>query len=152
MRVLPILMLVVAGCSNSATQPGGTNVAGAAAKSGLIVKVATATKPPIHLQEGTMAAFAVEAKEKSASVRSVTVRPDVASLPIDATLCQTNPSTGQCLNAPSPSLKVNINHNQAVVFSVFLTATGSISKGTVGVEFTEKRALIGSGKVAVTTK
>ncbi len=99
-----------------------------------------------------MAAFAVEAKEKSASVRNVTVRPDVASLPIDATLCQTKPSTGQCLNAPSPSLKVNINHNQAVVFSVFLTATGSISKGTVGVEFTEKGALIGSGKVAVTTK
>jgi hypothetical protein len=155
MRVLPILMLVVAGCSSATTLPSVVDVAGgasAAAHRGLVVKVATATKPPIHLQKGTMDAFAVEGKEESASVRNVTVRPDVGSLPIDATLCQTNPSTGQCLSAPSPSLKVNVNHNQVVVFSVFLTATGSIAKGTVRVDFTEKGALVGSGKVAVTTK
>ena len=155
MRVLPILMLVVAGCSSSANLPGGTNIAAAAraaAKSGLVVKVATAGKQPIHLQTGEMSAFAVFAKEQSAAVRNVTVRSNVGNLPLDATLCQSNPSTGQCLNAPSPSLEVNIRHNQAVTFSVFLTATGSISKGTVRVEFTEKGALLGSGKVTVTTK
>jgi hypothetical protein len=149
------LMLVVAGCSSATTLPGAVDVLGgasAAAHKGLVVKVATDTKPPIHLQKGTATAFAVEAKEESAAVRNVTVQVDVTNLPIDATLCQTNPATGQCLSAPSPSIEMNIRHNQVVAFSVFLTATGSISKGTVRVDFTEKGTLIGSGKVAVTTK
>ena len=145
----------MAGCSSSTTLPGVVGVAGgasAAAHKGLVVKVATVTKPPIHVQKGTTGAFAVEAKEESTAVRNVAVQVDVAKLPIDGTLCQTNPSTGQCLSAPGPSLEINIRHNQVVAFSVFLTATGSISKGTVSVNFTDKNALIGSGKVTVTTK
>jgi hypothetical protein len=155
MRTVPAIALLVAGCSSVASPPNVISVppsARQAAKSGFLVDVATATKPPIHLPKGGSGAFAVLAEDKSAADRNVIVQVDAGSLPIDAMLCQTVPN-GQCKSAPTPlPLELNMGHNQPVSFSVFLTATDSIALGTVTVNFTQKGALLGSGKVTVTTK
>jgi hypothetical protein len=147
-------MLFVAGCSSSTALPGAVNADGSArapAHGGLLVKIATAEKPPIHLRKGEPSAFAVAAKDESAAYRNVTVSVNVGKLPIGAALCQSN-EAGQCLSAPSSSVQLSIRHNAVVTFSVFLTVTGSIPKGTIRVDFTQKAALIGSGNVTVTTE
>jgi hypothetical protein len=152
--LLPVLMLFIAGCSSSAL-PGAVNADGSASLAphggGLVVKIATAEKPPIHMRKGGTSAFAVAAKDESAAYRNVTVQVSVGKLPLGAALCQSN-EVGQCLSAPSASVRASIRHNEVATFSVFLTATGSIALGTVRVDFYEKGALIGSGNVTVTTK
>ena len=49
-----------------------------------------------------------------------------AALPASLTLCQTNPSNGQCLAAPSSTLTTVIGANATPTFSFFATATGAI--------------------------
>ena len=50
-----------------------------------------------------------------------------ATLPVSLTLCQTNPTTGQCLAAPSSTLTATIGANATPTFSIFATTTGAIS-------------------------
>jgi hypothetical protein len=161
MKILPVLALLLAGCASSMPLPGAVTVAGstgaaaspAGANTGhLVLKIATATKPPLHIAIGSSGAFAILAKNNSISDQHVTVSFDVGKLPINATLCESNPQTGQCLAAPSATLELKILHGQAPTFSAFLTPTKAISLGTVRVEFTQKSAVLGSGKVTVTTK
>jgi hypothetical protein len=156
MRLLPVLMLFVAGCSSLAPLPGAVNDAGgsaiASAKKGLVVKVATASKQPIQIKVGGVGAFAVLAKNKSAALNGIIVSVNVGDLPMSGVLCQTS-ANGQCAAPPNSSiLQVNIAHNQALTFAVFLTPTDKISKGTVKVQFLKGKTVIASGHVTVTTK
>jgi hypothetical protein len=51
-----------------------------------------------------------------------------STMPLTATVCQTNPSTGQCLAPPAPSVTTTINQNQNTTWTVFLTASGTIAQ------------------------
>ncbi len=48
------------------------------------------------------------------------------SLPISLSVCETNPTTGQCLNPPSDVLSTTINAGATPTFAVFATASGAI--------------------------
>jgi hypothetical protein len=54
------------------------------------------------------------------------VRLSNPSLPLTATVCQTDPNTGQCLSTPSASAFVTIDQNQNTTWTAFLTANGAI--------------------------
>jgi hypothetical protein len=44
------------------------------------------------------------------------------SLPVTFTICRTDPGTGQCLQAPTPTVTTSIDPNETPTFSVFLNA------------------------------
>jgi hypothetical protein len=147
-------MLLIAGCSNAAVLPGPGDVAGSAipmAKGGILVKIATASKQPIQIPVGGTGAFAIAAKNRGAALNGLIVSVDVGNLPMTGTICQTS-DTGQCFAPPNASiLQVNMAHNQAMTFSVFLEVTDKISKGTVKVQFLKGKTVIASGHVTVTS-
>jgi hypothetical protein len=77
-----------------------------------------------------------------------------ASLPLTATICQSNPSTGQCLAAPAPSVTLNYTSGSTPTFSVFLNASAPIALNPAGsrafVRFKDSTGAIhGSTSVAV---
>ena len=51
-----------------------------------------------------------------------------AGLPVNLSICQTNPSTGQCTNpaTPGPSATVAVANNQTVTFTVFAKGAGTV--------------------------
>jgi YVTN family beta-propeller protein len=49
-----------------------------------------------------------------------------ATLPVTLTLCQTDPTSGQCLQPPGPSVTLTINAGDTPTFAVFVSATGAI--------------------------
>jgi hypothetical protein len=51
-----------------------------------------------------------------------------AGLPVNLSICQTNPSTGQCTNpaTPGPSATVAVANNQTVTFTVFVKGAGTV--------------------------
>jgi hypothetical protein len=88
----------------------------------------------------------------------ITVSADTggASLPLSLGVCQTNPSTGQCLAGATSSVTVQIDANTTPTFALFLGTTGSIpfSPGLnrVFVRFrTASGVTAGSTSVAVRT-
>jgi hypothetical protein len=89
------------------------------------------------------------------------VRLSDSSLPLTATVCQTDPNTGQCLSPPSSSVPVTVNHNQNTTWTAFLTANGTIpvdpAHSRVYFEFYDDNlgspgTIRGSTNVAVTTQ
>lgn len=115
------------------------------------ITVATATKQPIHLSSAETA-FEVAAYNDSAeSYKRVTVRFDMNGLPVNGTLCETS-TNGQCLEAPKPSIDIEIRAKATVYIAAFVSAAGSIPHGTISVQFVDGDKLLGSGKVTVTTK
>jgi hypothetical protein len=48
-------------------------------------------------------------------------------LPLSMTICQTNPSTGQCLSPPAASTTTTVASNQTVTYSVFVQASGNVA-------------------------
>jgi hypothetical protein len=80
-----------------------------------------------------------------------------ASMPLTATVCQTNPSNGQCMSTPSASVTTTINQNQNTTWSVFLQANGPITAdpahNRVYFEFVDSNGVVrGSTSTAVTTQ
>jgi hypothetical protein len=74
------------------------------------------------------AAFAVaSANVGVAAPITVSVDTGSASLPLSATICQSNPGTGQCLAAPSTSVSLDDTAGATPTFSVFLQSTGAIA-------------------------
>ena len=73
------------------------------------------------------AAFAV-ASANAGATAPITVSIDTgsATLPLSATLCQSNPGTGQCLAPPSTSVALDYAAGATPTFSVFLQSTGVI--------------------------
>jgi hypothetical protein len=82
-----------------------------------------------------------------------------AALPLELTLCQTNPTNGQCINptTPAPSVMTQINAGQTPTYTVFGKANGPISFNPglhrINVRFkTQAGGTVGSTSVAVQTQ
>jgi virginiamycin B lyase len=56
----------------------------------------------------------------------VSVDTGLSILPVTTAICQTNPTTGACLEAPQPNLFVNLPAGTSATFSVFVTATSAV--------------------------
>jgi hypothetical protein len=109
---------------------------------------------------GGTSAFTVAAENQSgASYPSITVKTSTGtntSLPVQMTICQTNPSSGQCLAAPAPTVTLAPFAEDAnATFSVFVTATAAIASNPnneVFVLFTNPSgSVLGSASVEVVT-
>jgi hypothetical protein len=109
---------------------------------------------------GGTAAFTVAAENQSGgSYPSITVKTSTGtntSLPVEMTICQTNPSSGQCLAAPGPTVTLAPFASDAdATFSVFVTATAAIASSPnneVFVLFTNPSgSVLGSASVEVVT-
>ena len=78
------------------------------------------------------------------------------SLQGNVSICQTNPGTGACLAAPTPSLSTTVNGGQTVTFSAFLTSNGmpipfDPANRRLLVHFRQAGIPVGSASVAVRT-
>jgi hypothetical protein len=109
---------------------------------------------------GGSSAFTVAAENQSGqSFASITVKTSTGSnpsLPVQVTICETNPSTGQCLAAPASTVTLSSFAPGAnASFSVFVTATAAIASSPsneVVVLFTNPSGtVLGSASVEVVT-
>lgn len=110
---------------------------------------------------GGQSAFGVyiknTAKQADPSV-AVSTSTDPATLPVELTLCETNPNTAQCLAAPAKSVELaSLPSGANRSFTVFVTAKSSIaddpSSNRINVLFKNSLGIVeASGSVAVTTK
>jgi hypothetical protein len=124
----------------------------------IIALAATSTNDgTVAIPQGGAAAFAVATTNLGAGA-SIAVSADTGSavLPVLLTLCQTNPSNGQCLSPPADSLGLTIVSGAAPTFSVFAQAKGPIpfapGASRVFVRFTDGNGnLHGATSVAVKT-
>ena len=114
----------------------------------------------LTLQVGGSAAFAVASENQSGqSYPSITVKTSTGanpSLPVQITLCQTNPSTGQCMAAPGPTVTIApFAAGATPTFSVFVTANAAIassSSNEILMLFTNPSGtVLGSASVLVLT-
>ena len=104
------------------------------------------------------AAFAVGAKnngkEADPSI-TVTTSKQPATLPVDVTLCQENPKTGQCLAPPAHSVEIGtLAAGANKIFSVFVAANSAVpkdpSEDRINVLFKNSQGVVlGSGSVGV---
>ncbi len=124
----------------------------------VIALAATASNDGIaKIPAGGASAFAVASSNVGASSQIVvSVDTGSASLPLTATLCQSNPSTGACLATPSSTVTLTDTAGAAPTFSVFLQANGTIpfapAASRVFVRFKDQAGGIhGSTSVAVET-
>ena len=72
-------------------------------------------------------AFAVATVNVGASA-SITASADTgsASLPVNISLCQTDPGTGQCISSIGPSVTTTINANATPTFGIFVQGNGNV--------------------------
>jgi hypothetical protein len=89
----------------------------------------------------------------------VTADTGSAALPLELTLCQTNPANGQCINPPTPAASVTtqINGGGTPTYTVFGKANGPIGldpgRHRINVRFkTQAGGTVGSTSVAVRTE
>ena len=82
----------------------------------------------IEVPSGGSAAFAVASDNVGATAPIiVSVDTGTVVLPVTATVCQSNPSNGQCLAPPAATVSLNYAAGATPTFSIFLQATGSIA-------------------------
>jgi YVTN family beta-propeller protein len=112
----------------------------------------------VTVPQGGTGAFAV-ATVNIGIASSITVSLDtgIATLPVDLSICESNPTTGQCLAPPTPTVAVNYAAGATPTFSVFVQSTGPIpfspADSRVFVRFEDSGGAIhGSTSVAVDTK
>jgi DNA-binding beta-propeller fold protein YncE len=124
----------------------------------IIALSATVTNNGIaQLREGGVGAFAVASINIGVTAPiTVSVDTGTASLPIAATICQTNPSNGQCLAVPAGSVSLSFAGGAAPTFSVFLESSGAVpfdpANSRVFVRFEDATGeLHGSTSVAIET-
>jgi hypothetical protein len=86
----------------------------------------------------------------------ITVTPDTgsASLPLNLSVCQTNPATAACLASPTPSVTTQIDAGATPTFSIFADATDAIpldpATNRIFVRFTDGGGIMrGATSVAV---
>jgi hypothetical protein len=94
----------------------------------IIALAAVATNNGIvEVPQGGAGAFAV-ATDNAGATDTLNVEADTgaATLPLSLSLCQTNPSTGQCLAPPAASVPVTITAGATPTFSVFVSASGPV--------------------------
>jgi hypothetical protein len=95
----------------------------------IVALAATHTNDGIVNIPGTTGtgAFAVATVNVGAS-GNITASADTgsASLPVNISLCQTNPATGQCISAIGPSVTTQINPNATPTFGIFVQGSGNV--------------------------
>jgi len=95
----------------------------------IVALAATTTNDGIVNISGTngVGAFAVATVNVGAS-GSITVSADTGSafLPLNVSLCQTNPATGQCISALSSSVTTQIIANATPTFGIFVQGNGNV--------------------------
>jgi hypothetical protein len=102
-------------------------------------------------------AFSVATVNVGAS-ESITVSADTgsATLPVNISLCQTNPATGQCIAAIGNSFTTTINANATPTFGTFVQGRGNVpfdpAANRVFVRFNSGGVTRGSTSVAVRTQ
>jgi hypothetical protein len=81
----------------------------------------------VDVPKGGTGAFAVASVNLGqTNTLAVSVDTADATLPLTATICQTDPSTAQCIAPPAGSTTLNFATNATPTFSVFLQATSPI--------------------------
>ena len=126
---------MLASCSNADTAsviPGVNTLALTVASSPTPDVIALAETPTqngiIDVPSGGSNAFAVATDNLGiAGTIAVSAGTGSTSLPLSLALCQTDPSTAQCLAPPSSTLTANIAAGGTPTFSIFATATGAIA-------------------------
>jgi hypothetical protein len=109
----------------------------------------------IPVASGSTGAFAVAADNgtlKNYPAAEAIVQ--TGTLPLLGTICQTNPSNGQCLSTPASAINAPFTAGESETFSVFLTSQGTaIVNGTVTVTFQDGSGnTLGSASVIVNTQ
>ncbi|MEI9986797.1 MAG: beta-propeller fold lactonase family protein [Aliidongia sp.] len=93
-----------------------------------MVALAATHDGTLHLTQGQPGAFAVATINLGAAGGLIaSADTGSAALPISLSLCETNPSTGQCLSAPAASASVSVGQNATPTFSIFATTAGPIA-------------------------
>jgi streptogramin lyase len=94
----------------------------------VIALVATPTHNGIiAVPTGGSSAFAIASYNLGVTAPiTVSVDTGAATLPVTATICATDPGTGQCLATPAATVALNFASGTAPTFSVFLQSTGAI--------------------------
>jgi streptogramin lyase len=103
-------------------------------------------------------AFAVATINLGASA-AITATPNTgsAALPLAIGICQTNPTSGQCLSGVGGSATAVLDSQTTATFAIFATAGGSVpfapATNRIFVEFTDSSGVVrGSTSVAVETQ
>jgi phospholipase/lecithinase/hemolysin len=113
----------------------------------------------VHVTNGSPATgvFAV-ATDNLGSGDTITVAATTGAttLPVTIALCQTNPTTGVCLQTPAASVVTQINSGATPTFGFFVTASGTVpfdpTNNRIFVTFTDStNAVRGETSVAVET-
>ena len=123
------------GCSNATPAPSTPGVDtvdltfSSTPITDMVALAATATHDgTLHLATGQPGAFAVATVNLGAAGGLIaSADTGTASLPLSLSLCQTNPSNGQCLLAPSFAVSVSVGQNATPTFSIFATPTAPIA-------------------------
>jgi hypothetical protein len=103
-------------------------------------------------------AFAVATVNVGASAQiTATVNTGAVTLPLAIALCQTDPTSGQCLSPPASSVTTMVNANATPTFGIFATASGSVpfdpANKRIFVQFGDAGGVVrGSTSVAVQTQ
>jgi len=126
----------------------------------IVALEATSTNDGIANIGGTngTGAFAVATVNLGAS-GSITASADTgaATLPVNISLCQTDPANGQCISGIGPSVTTQINANATPTFGIFVQGNGTVpfdpAANRVFVRFKDTGGVIrGSTSVAVRTQ
>jgi hypothetical protein len=113
----------------------------------------------VHVTNGSppTGVFAV-ATDNLGSGDTITVATNTgaATLPITVTVCQTNPSTGACMQTAAGNVATTINSGATPTFGIFVTASGNVpldpANNRIFVTFTDSANTIrGETSVAVET-
>lgn len=123
-----------------------------------IIAIAVAVGGIVSMPVGGTGALAVATANVGASA-PIVVSADTgaAALPLELTVCQTNPQTAQCLSPAAASVTTQINAGQTPTYTVFGKATGAIAFDPglhrINVRYrTQAGGTVGSTSVAVRTE
>jgi hypothetical protein len=87
---------------------------------------------------------------------TVTTNTGASTLPVSVAICQTDPTSSVCLQAPSTTITLGIGTNATATFGIFVTGTGDVAPlpgaDRIFVQFADSNStVVGSTSVAVNT-
>jgi hypothetical protein len=113
----------------------------------------------VHVTGSPSQGFFAVATDNLGSGDTITaaVNTGAATLPLTITLCQSNPTTGVCLQTPTATVATSIGANATSTFVVFVSASGAVpldpANNRIFVTFTDStNAVRGETSVAVETQ
>ncbi len=162
----PTDLPIPAGCSNSGPAPSvvGLNTLLLSASStpvpDIVALAATISNDGIVNIPGASGTGAFAVASVNVGIGdTITASADTGtrSLPVQITLCQTNPGNGQCTSAVAPTVSTSIPANGTPTFAIFVTGTGSVpfdpANNRIFVRFKDGASITrGATSVAVRTQ